>query len=182
MKISKQARREAKQLFRSCLVDGLLEENWARQAVDQLLALRPRGYVAILTHFQRMLKLDAERRLARVERAFGFRLFEAVDGVRRPTRQCEVVLDHIQAMSRHAAAIDKVGADVPGPVGRFRIAATGAMADQILSPRAGEFLARHPGLALQFLIANENVNFSRWEADLAIRLRKPEKGDFAISK
>jgi DNA-binding transcriptional LysR family regulator len=26
------------------------------------------------------------------------------------------------------------------------------------------------------------VKFSRWEADLAIRLRKPDKGDFTISK
>jgi F-type H+-transporting ATPase subunit delta len=69
MKISKQARRGAKQLARSCLVNGLLDENRARQAVNQLLAVRPRGYFAILTHFQRLLKLDAARRLARVESA-----------------------------------------------------------------------------------------------------------------
>ena len=31
MKITKQARREAKQLFRICLVNGLLDENRARQ-------------------------------------------------------------------------------------------------------------------------------------------------------
>ncbi len=66
MKISKLARREAKELFRTCTVNGLLDENRARQAVDQILALRPRSYLAILTQFQRLLKLDAERRLARV--------------------------------------------------------------------------------------------------------------------
>jgi F-type H+-transporting ATPase subunit delta len=69
MKISKQARRGAKQLYRSCLVNGLLDENSARQAVNQLLVAKPRGYLAIVTHFQRLLKLDAERRLARVESA-----------------------------------------------------------------------------------------------------------------
>src|ERR1041384_3520774 len=69
MKVSKQNRREAKQLFRSCLVDGLLDENKARQAVDQILAAKPRGYVPILSYFQRLLKLDAERHLARVESA-----------------------------------------------------------------------------------------------------------------
>ena len=42
--------------------------------------------------------------------------------------------------------------------------------------------AQNPGLTLQFLTSSENVKFSRWEADLAIRLRKPDKGDFAISK
>jgi F-type H+-transporting ATPase subunit delta len=69
LKITKHARREAKQLFRSCQVNGLLDENRARQGVDQLLAQRPRGYLAILTHFQRMVKLDAERRSARIESA-----------------------------------------------------------------------------------------------------------------
>jgi len=69
MKISKQARREAKQLFRSCLVNGLLDENRARQVVQRVLELKPRGYVAILSHFQRLLKLDIERRTAIIESA-----------------------------------------------------------------------------------------------------------------
>jgi len=69
MKITKQARREAKELFRSCVVGGLLEENRVRQAVQQVLKLKPRGYLAILTHFLRLVKLDIERRTARVESA-----------------------------------------------------------------------------------------------------------------
>jgi F-type H+-transporting ATPase subunit delta len=69
MKISKQARREAKELFRSCLKDGLLDDTRARQAVQQVVQAKPRGYVAILSHFQRLVKLDVERRTARVESA-----------------------------------------------------------------------------------------------------------------
>jgi len=69
MKVSKQSRREAKQLFRACLVNGLLDESRVRQAVQQLLQKQPRGYQAILSHFQRLVKLDIERRTARVESA-----------------------------------------------------------------------------------------------------------------
>ncbi len=69
MKITKQARREAKLLFRSCLVNGLLDEGKARQAVTRVIAAKPRGYLAILGHFQRLVKLDLERRTARVESA-----------------------------------------------------------------------------------------------------------------
>src|SRR5213596_3716261 len=69
MKISKQARRDAKTLFRAAQVDGLLDENRARQVVDQVLQTKPRGYVAILSHFQRLLKLDQDRRTAKVETA-----------------------------------------------------------------------------------------------------------------
>jgi F-type H+-transporting ATPase subunit delta len=69
MKTSKQARRGAKQLFRSCVVDGLLDENRARQVVQRVLQLKPRGFMAILNHFHRLVKLDLERRTARVESA-----------------------------------------------------------------------------------------------------------------
>lgn len=69
MKITKQARRDAKQLFRSCLANGLLDEDRARKIVAQVVAKKPRGYFGILTHFQRLLKLDMERRNAVVESA-----------------------------------------------------------------------------------------------------------------
>jgi len=69
VKISKQARRDAKQLFRSCCAGGLLDENKARLTVQQIVGRKPRGYVAILQHFQRLVKLDIERRAARVESA-----------------------------------------------------------------------------------------------------------------
>ena len=69
MKISKQARREAKQLFRACLANGVLDESRARQIIGQLIAKKPRGYLAILTQFERLVKLEEERRTAKVESA-----------------------------------------------------------------------------------------------------------------
>jgi F-type H+-transporting ATPase subunit delta len=67
MKVPKQARRQAKALFRSCLVNGSLEASKARQVVDHVLAIRPRGYLPMLAHFQRLVKLDMDRRAARIE-------------------------------------------------------------------------------------------------------------------
>lgn len=69
MKTSKQSRREAKELFRACLADGPLDENRVRAAVQQLVNLKPRGYLEILTHFYRLVKLDVERRAAKIESA-----------------------------------------------------------------------------------------------------------------
>src|SRR5262249_28629538 len=69
MKISKQARREAKQLFRSCLANAVLDEGRVRLAVKRILEVKPRGYIAILSHFERLLRLEVERRTARVESA-----------------------------------------------------------------------------------------------------------------
>jgi F-type H+-transporting ATPase subunit delta len=67
MKISKQSRRDAKALFRAAQVNGILDESKALRVVDEMLASTPRGYMGTLTHFQRLVKLDSERRSARVE-------------------------------------------------------------------------------------------------------------------
>jgi len=69
MRITKQARREAKALFRACLVNGQLDEARARQWVAKVIAAKPRGYLALLLHFQRLVKLDLDRRRARVDSA-----------------------------------------------------------------------------------------------------------------
>ena len=69
MKISKQAQREARQLFRTCHVNGLLNENRVRQSVSLLFAKKPRGYAGILSRLHRLVKLDLDRRAAHVESA-----------------------------------------------------------------------------------------------------------------
>ena len=69
MKISKQAQRDARQLFRSCQVGGLLDEKRVRQTVGLLVLQKPRGYVEILSRLHRLVKLDLERHAARVESA-----------------------------------------------------------------------------------------------------------------
>lgn len=67
MKLSKQTRRGAKQLFRNILANGMVDEVKARQTVKALIEQKPRGYLAILTHFQRLIKLELEKRSARIE-------------------------------------------------------------------------------------------------------------------
>ncbi len=69
MKISKQAQRDARQLFRNCQVNGLLDEGRVRQTLSLLAEKKPRGYVGILTRLHRLVKLDTEQRRATVESA-----------------------------------------------------------------------------------------------------------------
>lgn len=67
MKLSKSAQRSARQLFRACLVNGVLDEHRVRQAVALVLARKPRGYLDILSRLAQLVKLDFQRRTARVE-------------------------------------------------------------------------------------------------------------------
>ena len=69
MKGSKQSRRLAKQLFKSCQVDDRLNADRVRKAVSLLIEHKPRGYFGILQNLQRLVKLDEASRSARVESA-----------------------------------------------------------------------------------------------------------------
>ena len=69
MKITKQARRDAKQLFRSTFTNGVMDEAKVRAMVRKVVEVKPRGYVAILEHFKRLVKLEQDRRAAQVESA-----------------------------------------------------------------------------------------------------------------
>src|SRR2546421_8908931 len=89
-------------------------------------AVRDEGTYAGASARLRIDETTVGRRLARIERALGLRLFEAVDGLRKPTRHCETVLAHVQAMAGHVAPVGNVGGNPPGPTRRFPDASTQA--------------------------------------------------------
>jgi len=69
MKGTKQSRRFAKQLFKSCQVNGQLDADRTQKSVQLLIEQKPRGYFGILQHLHRLVKLDEASRTARVESA-----------------------------------------------------------------------------------------------------------------
>lgn len=69
MKTIKQTRREARQLFHLCLVDGRLDEDRARLVVNRVIEARRRGFIAVLSDLQRLVRLERARYMAKVESA-----------------------------------------------------------------------------------------------------------------
>ena len=69
MKISRQAQREAKQLFQACHVKGNLNNEKVRETVKLLMEKKPRDYVAVISHLHRLVKLDVQRRMVDVQSA-----------------------------------------------------------------------------------------------------------------
>ena len=80
MKGTKQSRRLAKQLFKSCQVDDRLNADRVRKAVSLLIEQKPRGYFGILQNLQRLVKLDEASRSARVESAVALGQAQQQDG------------------------------------------------------------------------------------------------------
>lgn len=69
MKSPREARKSARSLFRSCLVDGTLDATRVRAVTDALADGKPRGYLAVLQNFARLVRLELERRHVVIESA-----------------------------------------------------------------------------------------------------------------
>jgi F-type H+-transporting ATPase subunit delta len=69
MKSTRQIKRDAHELWRVCLTDGVLDEARARHAIDQIVASRHTGALAVLKQFLRLLRLDTAARTAIVASA-----------------------------------------------------------------------------------------------------------------
>ena len=65
----REARKSARSLFRSCMIDGKLDASRVRAVTDTLAAEKPRGYLAVLQSFSRLVRLELERRHAVIESA-----------------------------------------------------------------------------------------------------------------
>ncbi len=69
MTTTKRTKREAKQLFRLCLVNGSLDEGRARQVALRVVAAGRRNGLPILSQFSRLVKLDRAQHTADIESA-----------------------------------------------------------------------------------------------------------------
>jgi len=69
MKTNRRTRREARRLYRACVVAGLLDEGRAREVATRVAAARRRGSLPILSHFLRLVSLDRGRHSAIIESA-----------------------------------------------------------------------------------------------------------------
>lgn len=66
---AKHQQREARQLYRLCLVNGLIDEARARDVVRRGIAARRPGALGVMSRFLRLVKLDHGRHGATVESA-----------------------------------------------------------------------------------------------------------------
>ena len=69
MKINKEIRRLSREMVRASFADGQLDSGKITSLVQSLIAKRPRNYIGILQNYKRLLRLEIEKRHARIESA-----------------------------------------------------------------------------------------------------------------
>ena len=69
MKISKEIRRLSAKLVRASFVEGALDRSRVEGFVASIVKNKPRNYLQLLENYQRLLRLEADKRSALIESA-----------------------------------------------------------------------------------------------------------------
>ena len=123
------------------------------------------------------------RRLAAAEAALSVRLFDRADGTLRPTPAGEAA---VARAARIEAQVEALEAGVTGRddavAGTVRLTAVPILVDRLLIPALPVLHGVHPRVRVDFAAEPRNVDLLRREADVALRLSRPERGGSAITR
>ena len=87
MKINKEIRQLGREMLRASFTDGQLDPGKIASLVQSLVTRRPRRFVDVLQYYKRLLRLEIEKRHARIEGATQLAPEAAVDIVARLKRK-----------------------------------------------------------------------------------------------
>lgn len=110
------------------------------------------------------------RRLGAIEATLGAQLFERSRAGYEPTAAGEEMIALAASMSESIIEFERhvAGRDVK-PTGELRVTTVDSVAVYLLGPMLARFRGAYPGVHLDVILAAQNLNLSRRDADVAIR-------------
>lgn len=125
----------------------------------------------------------ASRRISKLERDLGFRLFQRTT---RTIALTEVGTEFFSRIEPHLIAIheaQQAARDlVAQPIGVLRVTASTSFGYEILSPLLPEFLASAPRLRVELMLTDRRINLIEEGIDVAIRLGELPDSEFVATK
>lgn len=119
----------------------------------------------------------AFRRLGLIEKALGTRLFERGRAGYVPTNAGRAMIEAAARIEEDVAAFSRAVAGGSEEVaGELRVTAPTGLASALLMPILADFSRLHPAIRLGLILAEETLNLSRRDADVALRAsREPDE-------
>ncbi len=121
------------------------------------------------------------RRINRLEQGLGVALFTRHQTGYRLTDEGEALLARAEALEQAGHAFGDCGQHA-GVAGRVRLATAENLANPLIIPALPPLLAQHPDLALEVVSDVGTVNLHRRDADMAVRMVKPERGNVVLRR
>lgn len=122
------------------------------------------------------------RRVERLEGALGLPLFARHQSGYHLTDGGEALLPRAEALEDMVRAFRGGARDEGRAAGLVRLATAENLANPLVIPSLGPLLARHPALQVEVLTDVATANLHRRDADLAVRLVRPERGHVALRR
>ena len=148
-----------------------------------VLALARAGTLAGAARRLGVNQTTVARRLAALETVLGARLFERIDGTLRPTEAGEAAIAHAADVEEDVKALEcRAGKEDSAPAGQVRLSAVPVLINRLIIPALPRFRATYPRIRLDLIALSRNVSLARHEADIALRLARPEHGGSTLTK
>jgi DNA-binding transcriptional LysR family regulator len=142
-----------------------------------LLALARAGTFAGAARRLDVNQTTIARRLNAMETALGTQLFTRSEGSLALTKAGEAALEHAARIEREVEALEQgIGEADQAVAGTVRLTAVPILINRVLIPAVPALSREHPLLRLELIAEPRNLNLTRREADIAIRLARPEAG------
>ena len=151
-----------------------LTEDWERHRA--FLAVLREGSLSGGARRLGLAQPTVRRRIADLEQGLGVALFtRAPDGL-VPTDAALALRQHAEAMEIAAAAFARGATQGSEVSGLVRVSASEVIAVEVLPPILAGLRRRYPRLVVALSPSNRNEDLLRREADVAIRMVRPEQG------
>jgi DNA-binding transcriptional LysR family regulator len=136
-----------------------------------VLAIAERGTLSAAANHLGISHPTLSRRLQRIERRLGTRLFERTPSSLRLTAAGEEMRQLALRLRDDIAALERrIGGRDDGPAGPVRLTAPDAVAEYLLPGILAEICQEHPGLTIDLIVSNEVLSLAQRSADIALRI------------
>jgi DNA-binding transcriptional LysR family regulator len=119
------------------------------------------------------------RRVGALEAQLGVRLFDRLPKSWVLTGEGEGLLEYARRIEEQALAFSRASAGYGALRGTVRVSAPPVFASSFLALRLARARERWPGITIELIGESRQVNLYRREADLAVRLSRPEEPGLA---
>lgn len=155
--------------------------NW--DDVRFFLAVNREGNLARAGTVLRMDPTTVGRRLGQLESQLGARLFDRTSRGFTLTAAGRRLLPRAEGIEREAMSLER---DLSGEdsklEGVVRLSATEMLTTRFIAPYLSKFRQRYPGILLDLICTNREVDLARGEADIALRLARPRQENLVVRK
>jgi DNA-binding transcriptional LysR family regulator len=163
------------------VTDSIRSLDWS--ALRDFLAVAESGSLSAAARRLGVSQPTLTRRMAALQQTLGAELLRRGSRGLELTDAGEAILGSARQMAQEAQAIEVAASGRDRALaGTVRITATEGLAVEWLTPALTAFHERHPRIDLEILVRNTALNVLRREADVAIRLGRPQQAELVARR